>query len=89
MSGRAPHGQQWRTLRRSSPSSEVTRRIRDQERAAVSRAEERLQRLEQEIRDLRRTGAELEQLSHTDDHVHFLQVTEDLPAGACTRVRSH
>ncbi|XP_067311862.1 E3 ubiquitin-protein ligase TRIM16-like isoform X2 [Pseudorasbora parva] len=52
---------------------EVTQLIRDQERVAVSRAEERLEQLEQEIDDLRRRDAELKQLSHTQDHVHFLQ----------------
>ncbi|KAI7810276.1 tripartite motif-containing protein 16-like protein [Triplophysa rosa] len=54
-------------------SSEVTQLIRDQEKAAVSRAEGLLERLEQEIVDLRRRDAELEQLSHTDNHIHFLQ----------------
>ncbi|KAK7175498.1 hypothetical protein R3I93_002421 [Phoxinus phoxinus] len=53
--------------------SEVTQLIRDQERSAVSRAEERLERLMQEINDLRRRDAELKKLSHTHDHVHFLQ----------------
>ncbi|KAG1966935.1 E3 ubiquitin/ISG15 ligase TRIM25-like isoform X3 [Pimephales promelas] len=53
--------------------SEVTQLIRDQERPAVSRAEERLERLIQEIDDLRRRDAELEDLSHTHNHVHFLQ----------------
>ncbi len=56
--------------------SEVTQLIRDQEKAEVSRAEEQLKRLEQEIEDLRRRNTELEQLSQTDDHIHFLQVTE-------------
>ncbi|XDV12188.1 hypothetical protein PO909_000907 [Leuciscus waleckii] len=53
--------------------SEVTQLIRDQERSAVSRAEERLERLKQEIDDLRRRDAELKKLSLTQDHVHFLQ----------------
>ncbi|KAK9976486.1 hypothetical protein ABG768_021691, partial [Culter alburnus] len=53
--------------------SEATQRIRDQEKTAVSRAEGRLERLKQEINDLRRKDAELEQLSHTQDHIHFLQ----------------
>ncbi|XP_051742747.1 E3 ubiquitin-protein ligase TRIM47-like isoform X2 [Ctenopharyngodon idella] len=53
--------------------SEVIQLIRDQERDAVSRAEERQERLEQEINDLRRRDAELKQLSEIDDHVHFLQ----------------
>ncbi|XP_052444581.1 tripartite motif-containing protein 16-like protein [Carassius gibelio] len=52
--------------------SEVMKMIRDQEKTAVSRAEEQLERLEQEINDLRRRDAELEQLSHTQDHIHFL-----------------
>ncbi|ROL51224.1 E3 ubiquitin/ISG15 ligase TRIM25 [Anabarilius grahami] len=61
-----------RSIERSR--SEATQRIRDQEKTAVSRAEERLERLEQEINDLRRRDTELEQLSHTQDHIHFLQV---------------
>uniref|UniRef100_A0A8C1UIJ0 Tripartite motif-containing protein 16-like n=1 Tax=Cyprinus carpio TaxID=7962 RepID=A0A8C1UIJ0_CYPCA len=60
-----------RSIERSR--SELIRLIRDQEKTAVSRAEERLERLEQEINDLRRRDAELEQLSHTQDHIQFLQ----------------
>uniref|UniRef100_A0A673IVH1 B30.2/SPRY domain-containing protein n=1 Tax=Sinocyclocheilus rhinocerous TaxID=307959 RepID=A0A673IVH1_9TELE len=65
-----------RSIERSR--SEVTQLIRDQEKAAVSRAEEQLKRLEQEIEDLRRRNAELEQLSHTDHHIHFLQSFQSL-----------
>ncbi|KTF72972.1 hypothetical protein cypCar_00038012 [Cyprinus carpio] len=53
--------------------SEVKQLIRDQERAAVSRAEEQLERLKKEIDDLKRKDTELEQISQTDDHVNFLQ----------------
>ncbi|XP_051966473.1 tripartite motif-containing protein 16-like [Xyrauchen texanus] len=53
--------------------SEMIQLIRDQEKAAVSRAEGLLERLEQEITDLRRRDTELEQLSHTHDHIQFLQ----------------
>ncbi|XP_056336195.1 finTRIM family, member 16 [Danio aesculapii] len=60
--------------------SEVTQLIRDQEKAAVSGAEGRLERLEQEIGDLRRRDAELEQLSHTDHHINFLQSFQSLSA---------
>uniref|UniRef100_A0A9J7XHU7 Tripartite motif-containing protein 16-like n=1 Tax=Cyprinus carpio carpio TaxID=630221 RepID=A0A9J7XHU7_CYPCA len=60
--------------------SELIRLIRDQEKTAVSRAEERLERLEQEINDLRRRDAELEQLSHTQDHIQFLQSFQSLTA---------
>ncbi|XP_026118745.1 E3 ubiquitin/ISG15 ligase TRIM25-like [Carassius auratus] len=63
-----------RSIERSR--SELIRLIRDQEKTAVSRAEERLERLEQEINDLRRRDAELEQLSHTQDYIQFLQVTQ-------------
>ncbi|KAJ8377047.1 hypothetical protein SKAU_G00076270 [Synaphobranchus kaupii] len=60
--------------------SEVKKMIRDQEKAEVSRAEGLLERLEQEIAELRRRNAELEQLSHTDDHIHFLQSCQSLCA---------
>ncbi|XP_051717823.1 tripartite motif-containing protein 16-like isoform X2 [Ctenopharyngodon idella] len=65
-----------RSIERSR--SEVTQLIRDQEKTAVSRAEGRLERLEQEIDDLRRRDNELEQLSHTDHHIHFLQSFQSL-----------
>ncbi|XP_051984016.1 E3 ubiquitin/ISG15 ligase TRIM25-like [Xyrauchen texanus] len=65
-----------RSIKRSR--SEVTQLIRDQEKAAVSRAEGLLKRLEQEIADLRRRDSELELLSHTDDHILFLQSSKSL-----------
>ncbi|XP_030634285.1 tripartite motif-containing protein 16-like protein [Chanos chanos] len=52
---------------------EVTELIRDQEKSELSQAEGVLEQLEQEISDLRRRKTELEQLSHTEDHIHFLQ----------------
>ncbi|XP_061079591.1 E3 ubiquitin/ISG15 ligase TRIM25-like [Conger conger] len=60
--------------------SEVKELIRDQEKAEVSRAEGLLERLEQEIAELRRRDAGLEQLSHTEDHIHFLQHCQSLCA---------
>ncbi|KAK2896313.1 hypothetical protein Q8A67_010801 [Cirrhinus molitorella] len=60
--------------------SELIRLIRDQEKAAVSRAEGRLERLEKEINNLRRRDAELQQLSHTQDHIQFLQSFQFLSA---------
>ncbi|KAJ8278297.1 hypothetical protein GJAV_G00086090 [Gymnothorax javanicus] len=60
--------------------SEVKELIRDQEKAEVSRAEGLLERLEQEIAEMRRRDAELEQLSHTEDHIHFLQSCQSLCA---------
>ncbi|KAL7834349.1 hypothetical protein SRHO_G00285960 [Serrasalmus rhombeus] len=58
--------------------SEVTALIRAQEEAELSGAEELLEKLEQEIADLQRRHTELEQLSHTEDHIHFLQSFQSL-----------
>ena len=48
--------------------------IRAQQRAAVSQAEGLVESLEQEIAELRKRYAELEKISHTEDHILFLQV---------------
>ncbi|KAL6491180.1 hypothetical protein MHYP_G00015250, partial [Metynnis hypsauchen] len=64
--------------------SEVTELIRAQEKVAVSQAEGLLRRLEQDIAEMRRRDAELEQLSHSEDHIHFLQSFQSLlaPSGS-------
>nr|XP_055035226.1 tripartite motif-containing protein 16-like isoform X2 [Misgurnus anguillicaudatus] len=56
--------------------SEVTQLIRD----VVCQAEEHFVRLEQQIDDLRRKEASLQELLHTDDHIHFLQSFQSLCA---------
>ncbi|XP_076125588.1 tripartite motif-containing protein 16-like isoform X2 [Alosa pseudoharengus] len=58
--------------------SEVKELIRAQEKAEVSRTEGLLKQLEQEISELKRRDAELEQLSHTDDHIHFLKSVQSV-----------
>uniref|UniRef100_A0A672SD28 Tripartite motif-containing protein 16-like n=1 Tax=Sinocyclocheilus grahami TaxID=75366 RepID=A0A672SD28_SINGR len=58
--------------------SEMMQMIRERERAAVSRAEGLMYRLEQEIDDLKRRHAELEQISHIHDHIHFLKSFQSL-----------
>ncbi|XP_060740337.1 E3 ubiquitin/ISG15 ligase TRIM25-like [Tachysurus vachellii] len=58
--------------------SEVTEMIRAQEKAELSRAERLLEQLEQEIDDLQRRVTEMEKLSHTHDHIHFLQSFQSL-----------
>lgn len=55
--------------------SEVKELISAQEKAQVGRAKRHLKQLEQEVAGLRRRDAELKHLSHTQDHIHFLQVT--------------
>ncbi|TRY92185.1 hypothetical protein DNTS_014324 [Danionella cerebrum] len=57
---------------------EVTGDHLDGEEASVSRAQERMKRLEQEIHDLRRRNTELEKLSLADHHLHFLQSFQSL-----------
>ncbi|XP_060740340.1 tripartite motif-containing protein 16-like [Tachysurus vachellii] len=58
--------------------SEVTEMIRAQEKAELSRAERLLEQLEQEINDRQRRITEMEKLSHTHDHIHFLQSFQSL-----------
>ncbi|XP_048866713.1 tripartite motif-containing protein 16-like [Brienomyrus brachyistius] len=64
--------------------SEVTKLIRDQEKAAVSLAEGHMEILKQEIDELKRRHSELEQLSHTEDHIHFLQRYQGLTVNSET-----
>ncbi|XP_035384901.1 tripartite motif-containing protein 16-like protein [Electrophorus electricus] len=47
--------------------------IRAQEKTELSRAKGLLDQLEQEIAALKRRDSELEHLSHTEDHINFLQ----------------
>lgn len=54
--------------------SEVKELLRFQERAAVTQAEELLEKIQREVVEVRRADAELEKLSGTQDHIHFLQV---------------
>ncbi|XP_073335629.1 tripartite motif-containing protein 16-like [Pagrus major] len=53
-------------------SSDVKQQIRSQQKTEVSRAKDLEEELQQEITELRRKDAELEKLSHTEDHLHFL-----------------
>lgn len=48
--------------------------IRSHEKTTVTRGEILLDRMEEEITLLRKKHTDLEKLSHTDDHIHFLQV---------------
>ncbi|XP_031163880.1 tripartite motif-containing protein 16-like [Sander lucioperca] len=70
-------------------SSKVKQQIRSQQTTEVSRAEELEEKLQQETTELRRKDTELEKLSHTEDHLHFLNSypslshlseSEDLPS---------
>ncbi|XP_049897470.1 tripartite motif-containing protein 16-like isoform X1 [Epinephelus moara] len=69
--------------------SEVKQQIRSQQKTQVSRAKELEEKLQQEITELQRKDTELEKLSRTEDHLHFLNnypslsrlsESEDLPS---------
>uniref|UniRef100_A0A3B4C922 Tripartite motif-containing protein 16-like n=1 Tax=Pygocentrus nattereri TaxID=42514 RepID=A0A3B4C922_PYGNA len=62
--------------------SEVTKLIRAQEKNQLRQTEELLENLQQEIDDLKRRNTELEQLSVTEDHIHFLQSFQSLRVSA-------
>ncbi|XP_051783863.1 tripartite motif-containing protein 16-like isoform X9 [Erpetoichthys calabaricus] len=51
----------------------LTERIREQEKREMEKAEGVMEQLEKEIEELKRTEAELKELSETKDHLHFLQ----------------
>ncbi|CAL8267692.1 unnamed protein product [Merluccius merluccius] len=53
--------------------SEVTKLIGINEKAAFNQAEALVERLEQEIEELKKKEAGLKQLHSTEDHIHFLQ----------------
>ncbi|MGH0129904.1 UNVERIFIED_CONTAM: hypothetical protein FKN15_018758 [Acipenser sinensis] len=57
--------------------TEVIELIGANEQAAVNQAKGHMKKAEQEIAELRRRNAELKQLSETEDHIHFLQLTLD------------
>ncbi|KAJ4948304.1 hypothetical protein JOQ06_019840 [Pogonophryne albipinna] len=63
--------------------NEVKEMIRSHEKTTLTRAELLLDRLEEEITLLRKKHTDLEKLSHTDDHIHFLQSWQSLsgPSG--------
>uniref|UniRef100_A0AAY5KQQ4 B box-type domain-containing protein n=1 Tax=Esox lucius TaxID=8010 RepID=A0AAY5KQQ4_ESOLU len=69
--------------------SEVKELIRAEEKTRVSQAEGLLEKLKQEIAELRKRSTELEKFSHIEDDIHFLQsykslsstsVSSDLPS---------
>ncbi|XP_073334018.1 E3 ubiquitin/ISG15 ligase TRIM25-like [Pagrus major] len=53
-------------------SSDVKQQIRSKQKSEVSRVRELQEKLQQEITELRRKDADLEQLSYTNDHIQFL-----------------
>ncbi|KAL1249277.1 hypothetical protein QQF64_020282, partial [Cirrhinus molitorella] len=58
--------------------SELLKMMEEQQKAAEKQAEDLIKELQQEITDLKRRNTELEQLSHTDDHLHLIQTFASL-----------
>ncbi|KAK2822574.1 hypothetical protein Q5P01_022639 [Channa striata] len=59
---------------------EVRELIKAQEKMAVSQAEQLLDKIQKEITELKKNEAELDKLSHAEDHVHFLQSCQSIRA---------
>lgn len=55
--------------------ADITKMIRAQEKTEVSRVEELILTLEQEISDLKKRHDELRQLSQIEDDIYVIQVT--------------
>ncbi|XP_072544140.1 uncharacterized protein [Salminus brasiliensis] len=60
-----------RSIERSQ--AELLEVMKERQKAAETQAEDLIKELEQEITELKRRDTELEQLSHTEDHLHLLQ----------------
>ncbi|XP_068423208.1 tripartite motif-containing protein 16-like [Clinocottus analis] len=59
--------------------SDMKQQVRSQQRSEVSRVKKLQEKLEQEITELKRNDAELQKLSHTEDHNQFLLNYPSLP----------
>ncbi|XP_051956142.1 zinc-binding protein A33-like [Xyrauchen texanus] len=58
--------------------TEVVEMLEEKQKAAEKQAEDLIKELEQEITELKRRNCELEQISHTEDHLHLLQIDPSL-----------
>ncbi|KAF5890905.1 E3 ubiquitin-protein ligase TRIM39-like isoform X1, partial [Clarias magur] len=58
--------------------AKLLKMMEEKQKAAERQAEEFIKDLEQEVTELKRRNTELEQLSHTEDHLHLLQIYPSL-----------
>ncbi|XP_016333419.1 E3 ubiquitin-protein ligase TRIM39-like [Sinocyclocheilus anshuiensis] len=65
--------------------TEVLEMMEEQQKAAEKQDKELTEDLEQEITELKMRNTELEQLSHTEDHLHLLQIYSSLCSPTNTR----
>ncbi|XP_056124610.1 LOW QUALITY PROTEIN: bloodthirsty-related gene family, member 9 [Rhinichthys klamathensis goyatoka] len=69
-----------------SCQSELLEVMEQKQKAEEKQAEELIKELEQEIMELKRRNTELEQLSHTEDHLHLLQIYPSLCSPLDTKI---
>ncbi|XP_073677739.1 E3 ubiquitin-protein ligase TRIM39-like [Garra rufa] len=65
--------------------TELLEMMEEQQKAAEKQEQELIEDLEQEITELKMRNTELEQLSHTEDHLHLLQIYSSLCSATNTR----
>ncbi|XP_077074109.1 E3 ubiquitin-protein ligase TRIM39-like [Siphateles boraxobius] len=58
--------------------SDLLKMMEEQQKAAEKQAEDLIKELHQEITELKRRNTELERLSHTEDHLHLIQMSSSL-----------
>ncbi|KAK7132829.1 hypothetical protein R3I93_019159 [Phoxinus phoxinus] len=66
--------------------SDQLKMMEEQQKAAEKQAEDLIKDLHQEITELKRRNTELEQLSHTDDHLHLIQMSSSLNTRPHTKI---
>ncbi|CAL8366638.1 unnamed protein product [Gadus morhua 'NCC'] len=64
---------------------EFNQTVQEKLKSTVKRAEDLIKELEQEIEDLTNRSSEVKRLSHTEDHLHFLQTFRSLKDPPPTR----
>ncbi|ROL01441.1 Tripartite motif-containing protein 47 [Anabarilius grahami] len=65
--------------------SELLKMMEEQQKEAEKQAEDLIKELQQEITELKKKNTELEQLSHTDDHLHLIQMCSSLSSHPHTK----
>ncbi|XP_030635432.1 E3 ubiquitin-protein ligase TRIM39-like [Chanos chanos] len=60
--------------------AELSKAMEEKQKATEERAEGLIQELQEEISELQRRDSELEQLSHTENHFHLLQLLQVSPS---------
>ncbi|XP_048033466.1 E3 ubiquitin-protein ligase TRIM39-like [Megalobrama amblycephala] len=65
--------------------SELLKMMEEQQKEAEKQAEDLIKELQQEITELKKRNTELEQISHTDDHLHLIQMCSSLSSRPHTK----